>query len=67
MGKMTGTSMACAHVSGVAAYPISKEKLKTPASCSAVATRLSELATTGVIINGGEGSPTLSLYNRSGQ
>lgn len=66
MGKMTGTSMACAHVSGVTAYPISKGKLKTP-SCSAVATRLSELATTGVIINGGEGSPDLSLYNRSGQ
>lgn len=61
---MTGTSMACAHVSGVAAYLISKEKLKTP---KAVADRLTELATRDVVEDKGAGSPNLFLYNGSGE
>ncbi|KAF4977661.1 hypothetical protein FZEAL_5851 [Fusarium zealandicum] len=57
---ISGTSMACPHVAGLALYLRGKEALTTPAS---VAERIKNLATTGVVGNAGLGSPNLLAYN----
>ncbi|GIZ42790.1 hypothetical protein CKM354_000604500 [Cercospora kikuchii] len=61
---ISGTSMACPHVAGLAAYLIGLEGPRSPA---ALAARIKALATTGVIVNGGAGSPNTLVYNGSGQ
>lgn len=59
---MSGTSMACPHVAGLALYlmGLGNETLNSP---QAVANRIKELGTPGVVVNGGIGSPNLLAYN----
>ncbi|KAH6711315.1 peptidase S8/S53 domain-containing protein [Leptodontidium sp. MPI-SDFR-AT-0119] len=60
---ISGTSMACPHVAGLAAYLIALEGLTTPAS---VQSRIKALGTTGKVISPGSGSPNLVAYNGNG-
>ncbi|KAH7403226.1 peptidase S8/S53 domain-containing protein [Cadophora sp. MPI-SDFR-AT-0126] len=60
---ISGTSMACPHVAGLAAYLIALEGLSTPA---AVQSRIKALGTTGKVISPGSGSPNLIAYNGNG-
>lgn len=60
---ISGTSMACPHVAGLAAYLIALEGLTTPAS---VQSRIKALGTTGKVISPGSGSPNLIAYNGNG-
>lgn len=60
---ISGTSMACPHVAGLAAYLIALEGLTTPAS---VQSRIKALGTTGKVISPGSGSPNLISYNGNG-
>lgn len=55
-----GTSMACPHVAGLAAYLIALEGPRTPAKLCA---RIQELATKDAIEDAGEGSPNLIAFN----
>jgi len=57
---MSGTSMACPHVTGVVAVILGREPLLTPAE---VQTRLNSLAQVGLVDNAGTGSANLLLYN----
>ncbi|EGP86979.1 subtilisin-like protease, partial [Zymoseptoria tritici IPO323] len=57
---ISGTSMACPHVAGLAAYIIGLEGTRTPA---ALGERLIELATKDVIVAAGAGSPNALAYN----
>ncbi|KAF7543015.1 hypothetical protein G7Z17_g11089 [Cylindrodendrum hubeiense] len=57
---MSGTSMACPHVAGLALYLIDSEGIKTPAD---VTTRIKTLGTKGVVTSAGLGSPNLVTYN----
>ena len=57
---ISGTSMACPHIAGLAAYLIGLEGPRSPAElCS----RIQKLATKDVIHNVGDGSPNLLAYN----
>jgi len=56
----SGTSMACPHVTGIAAVILSEEPTLTPAQ---VEQRMLALAQVGLINNVGGGSPNLLLYN----
>ncbi|CZT04410.1 hypothetical protein WAI453_011465 [Rhynchosporium graminicola] len=60
---ISGTSMACPHVAGLAAYLIGLEGLSTPA---AVQSRIKALATSGKVLSPGSGSPNLIAYNGNG-
>lgn len=60
---ISGTSMACPHVAGLAAYLIALEGLSTPA---AVQARIKALGTSGKVISPGSGSPNLIAYNGNG-
>lgn len=62
--NISGTSMACPHVAGLAAYLIALEGLTSPA---AVTSRIKALGTSGVLTGIGSGSPNLLAYNGSGQ
>ncbi|WAO95662.1 Hypothetical protein NCS54_01329600 [Fusarium falciforme] len=57
---MSGTSMACPHVAGLALYLQVKENLHTPA---AVTKRIKALGTTGQISGNLNGSPNLVAFN----
>ncbi|KAL2063402.1 hypothetical protein VTL71DRAFT_5207 [Oculimacula yallundae] len=60
---ISGTSMACPHVAGLAAYLIALEGLSSPA---AVQSRIKALGTSGKVISPGSGSPNLIAYNGNG-
>jgi len=60
---ISGTSMACPHVAGLAAYLIILEGISTPA---AVQARIKALATPNKVISPGSGSPNLIAYNGNG-
>ncbi|CAG8949370.1 hypothetical protein HYFRA_00004997 [Hymenoscyphus fraxineus] len=60
--SLSGTSMACPHVAGLAAYLISLEGLSSP---TAVVNRIKALATTGRVTDL-QGSPNLLAYNGNG-
>lgn len=60
---ISGTSMACPHVAGLAAYLIALEGLATPA---AVQARIKALGTPGLVTSPGTGSPNLIAYNGNG-
>ncbi|KAJ4309647.1 Suppressor of the cold-sensitive snRNP biogenesis mutant brr1-1 [Fusarium piperis] len=57
---ISGTSMACPHVAGLALYLMALEKLPTPGD---VTKRIKSLATKDVVANGGPGSPNLLAFN----
>jgi oryzin len=59
---ISGTSMACPHVAGLAAYLIGLEGLSTPA---AVQNRMKALATSGKVINAASAN-NLIAYNGNG-
>lgn len=61
--SISGTSMACPHVAGLAAYLMGLEGITTP---SAVTSRIIALATTGKVVSGGSGSPNRISYNGNG-
>ncbi|KAL1611936.1 hypothetical protein SLS60_000159 [Paraconiothyrium brasiliense] len=58
-----GTSMACPHIAGLAAYLIA---LEGPRSPTGLCERIQELATKDAIEDAGEGSPNLIAYNGNG-
>ncbi|KAF2129685.1 subtilisin-like protein [Dothidotthia symphoricarpi CBS 119687] len=60
---ISGTSMACPHIVGLAVYLQALEGLSTPA---AVTNRIKALATTGRITGTLNGSPNLFAYNGNG-
>ncbi|KEY70560.1 hypothetical protein S7711_02714 [Stachybotrys chartarum IBT 7711] len=60
---LSGTSMACPHVAGLALYLMALEGLETPQQ---VAARIRELGTDGVVGDAGQGSPNLLAYNGIG-
>jgi len=60
---ISGTSMACPHVAGLAAYLIALEGLSTPAS---VVARIKALAVSGAVSSPGTGSPNLLANNGNG-
>ncbi|KAH6986347.1 peptidase S8/S53 domain-containing protein [Ilyonectria sp. MPI-CAGE-AT-0026] len=57
---MSGTSMSCPHVAGLALYLKAKESIVSP---GATTTRIKNLATKNVIIGPGIGSPNRLAYN----
>lgn len=59
---MSGTSMACPHVTGLVLYLMAKEGLAQPA---ALAARVKDLATADVLTGVGPGSPNLLAFNGS--
>ncbi|KAH7558412.1 subtilase [Bipolaris maydis] len=62
---ISGTSMACPHIAGLAAYLIALEGPRSPTD---LCKRIQELATKDAITNlrAGEGSPNLIAYNGNG-
>ena len=58
--SLTGTSMACPHVVGLAVYLMAKEGLKKPAQ---VTDRIKKLGTQNVLSDIGAGSPNLLAFN----
>lgn len=60
---ISGTSMACPHIAGLAAYLIALEGSRSPA---ALCERIQELATKDAITNQIRGSPNLIAYNGNG-
>lgn len=60
---ISGTSMACPHVAGLAAYIIGLEGSSSPAALGA---RLKTLSTKDVIKDAGAGSPNFLAYNGNG-
>ncbi|SMR53224.1 unnamed protein product [Zymoseptoria tritici ST99CH_1A5] len=60
---ISGTSMACPHVAGLAAYLIGLEGTRTPA---ALCQRIQSLSTKNVIVGPGSGSPNYLAYNGNG-
>jgi oryzin len=58
--SLTGTSMACPHVAGLAVYLMAKEGLKKPAQ---VTDRIKKLGTQNVLSDIGAGSPNLLAFN----
>ncbi|KAF9731061.1 hypothetical protein PMIN06_003608 [Paraphaeosphaeria minitans] len=60
---ISGTSMACPHIAGLAAYLIALEGPRAPA---ALCERIRELATKDAITNSVRGSPNLIAYNGNG-
>lgn len=61
--SLSGTSMACPHVAGLALYLQVLEGLSTPA---AVTNRIKALGTSGRITGTLNGSPNLVAYNGNG-
>jgi subtilisin family serine protease len=61
--SLSGTSMACPHVAGLAVYLQALEGLSTPA---AVTSRLKALGVSGRITGTLRGSPNLFAYNGNG-
>ncbi|OIW23830.1 subtilase [Coniochaeta ligniaria NRRL 30616] len=59
---MSGTSMACPHVSGLVLYLMAKEGLTDPA---AIVARVKGIGSANVISGVGPGSPNLLAYNGS--
>jgi oryzin len=57
---ISGTSMACPHVAGLSLYLRALEGLVSPAE---VTNRIKELATPGVVLSPGSGSPNFLAYN----
>jgi len=57
---LSGTSMACPHVSGQLAVLLSQYPALTPSEVTAV---LKDQAQPGLVINAGNGTPNLLLYN----
>lgn len=57
---ISGTSMACPHVAGLALYLMKLEGLSSP---GAVAGRIKSLGTKNVVSSSGFGSPNLLAYN----
>ena len=57
---LTGTSMACPYVAGLAVYLMAKEELGTPAE---VAQRIKSLATRNAVQAAESGTPNLLAYN----
>ncbi|KAM0553975.1 hypothetical protein ACHAPJ_007047 [Fusarium lateritium] len=57
---LSGTSMACPHVAGLALYLRAREGLTTPES---VTRRIKDLATKGVVREAGDNSSNLLAYN----
>lgn len=57
---MSGTSMACPHVAGLALYLQVKENLRAPAD---VTKRIKALGTSGQISGNLNGSPNLVAFN----
>lgn len=57
---LSGTSMACPHVSGLALYLMGKDGVNSPGD---VVARIKELGTAGVVTMEGAGSPNLLAYN----
>ncbi|KAF7541746.1 hypothetical protein G7Z17_g11882 [Cylindrodendrum hubeiense] len=60
VATMSGTSMACPHVAGLALYLKAKETLASPGTISS---RIKNLATKNVVASPGTGSPNLLAYN----
>ncbi|KAM3419909.1 hypothetical protein BST61_g3229 [Cercospora zeina] len=60
---ISGTSMACPHVAGLAAYLIALEGQRSPAN---LGSRLVSISTTGVVTSAGSGSPNRLAYNNNG-
>lgn len=60
---ISGTSMACPHIAGLAAYLIGLEGPKSPAD---LCKRIQDLALKDAITDAGEGSPNLLAYNGNG-
>lgn len=60
---ISGTSMACPHVAGLAAYLISLEGTRTPA---ALGERIKSLSTKNVVTSPGSGSVNQLAYNGNG-
>ena len=61
--SLSGTSMACPHVAGLAVYLQALENLTTPA---AVTSRIKALGVSGRITGSLSGSPNLFMYNGNG-
>ncbi|OAG05905.1 subtilisin-like protease [Paraphaeosphaeria sporulosa] len=60
---ISGTSMACPHIAGLAAYLIGLEGPRSPAE---LCERIQSLATKDAITNSVRGSPNLIAYNGNG-
>ncbi|KAK7421483.1 Suppressor of the cold-sensitive snRNP biogenesis mutant brr1-1 [Neonectria punicea] len=60
IATMSGTSMACPHVAGLALYLRAKESIAMPTT---VIRRIKNLATLGKVLGAGKGSPNVLAYN----